>query len=65
MALGRHERAQLGRFRAQRADSFAKDLRKQHPGFDKVHGGTNLGTVTKQFGENSLGGVRQASRRKA
>lgn len=62
MALGKHTRTQAGRFRRERADSLAKNLREDYPEFNKVHGNTKLGTLKEEFGVNSLNEVRDVLR---
>jgi hypothetical protein len=62
MAFEQHERTKSGRFRRERADALAKNLRLEYPEFDKVHGSTKLGTLEKLFGVNSLTAVRNALR---
>ena len=63
MALGKHERTSAGRFRRERSDSLAKNLRDEYPEFNKVHGSTKLGTLKEQFGSDTLNEVRNALRR--
>lgn len=62
MALGKHTRTSQGTFRRERADSLAKNLRKEYPEFDNVHGSTKLGTLKERFGVDSLNKVRQELR---
>lgn len=63
MALGKHQRTESGRFRRERADSLAKNLAKEYPEFEHVHGNTKLGTLKQEFGVTSLDGVREALRK--
>ena len=63
MALGKHERTESGRFRKERSDSLAKNLAKEYPEFDHVHGSTKLGTLKDRFGVDSLNDVREALRK--
>lgn len=65
MALGKHTRTQGGTFRRERGDSLAKNLRKDYPEFNNVHGSTKLDTLRDRFGVNSLNGVREALREKS
>jgi hypothetical protein len=60
MALGKHQRTQSGRFRRERQDSRAKNLRQEYPEFNSVHGSTKLGTLLRYFGATSLNEVRKA-----
>ena len=62
MALGKHQRTTAGRFRKERADSLAKNLREEYPEFNKVHGSTKLGTLKEELGADSLNEVREALR---
>jgi hypothetical protein len=62
MALGKHERTESGRFRKERADSLAKNLAKEYPEFEQVHGSTKLGTLKDRFGVDSLNDVREILR---
>lgn len=64
MALEKHERTKSGRFRRERADSLAKNLRSEYPEFNRVHGSTKLGTLKNQFGVDSLNDVREALRKR-
>jgi hypothetical protein len=64
MALGKHTRTDKGTFRRERADSLVKNLRKEYPEFNKVHGSTKLGTLREEFGVDSLNAVREQLRRK-
>lgn len=63
MPLGKHERTDAGRFRKERSDSKAKNLRQDYPEFNKVHGSTKLGTLEKKLGVDSLNKVREALRK--
>jgi len=62
MALGKHTRTSRGTFRRERSDSKAKNLREEYPEFNKVHGSTELGTLKKRFGVDSLNKVREKLR---
>jgi hypothetical protein len=62
MALGKHTRTSKGTFRRERGDSKAKNLRKEYPEFNKVHGSTELGTLRERFGVDSLNKVREKLR---
>lgn len=62
MPLPKHERTQSGQFRRERADSLAKNLAKDYPEFQSVHGSTKLGTLKERFGATSINEVRQALR---
>lgn len=64
MPLGKHSRTSKGTFRRERADSKAKNLRKEYPEFNKVHGSTELGTLKKRFGVDSLNKVREELRKR-
>jgi hypothetical protein len=57
------ERTKSGRFRRERADSLAKNLRCDYPEFNTVHGSTKLGTLERRFGVESLTAVRRALRK--
>lgn len=59
MPLAPHRRTAEGAFRRERADSLAKNLRKDYPEFGKVHGNTKLGTLKKESGATSINGVRK------
>jgi hypothetical protein len=63
MPLGKHTRTSKGTFRRERADSKAKNLREDYPEFNKVHGSTELGTLKKKFGVDSLNKVREELRK--
>ncbi len=63
MALGKHERTESGRFRKERGDSLAKNLRQDYPEFEKVHGSTKLETLKEKFGVDSLNQVREKLRK--
>jgi hypothetical protein len=63
MALGKHQRTQVGTFRRERSDSLAINLREEYPEFNKVHGSTKLGTLKEKFGGSSLNEVRDALRK--
>lgn len=54
MALGKHERTESGRFRRERADSLANNLRRDYSESEKVHGSTKLETLKEKFGVDSL-----------
>jgi len=62
MPLGKHERTQSGRFRKERADSLAKNLRQEYPEFENVHGSTKLGTLKRELDADSLNEVRRKLR---
>lgn len=64
MPLGKHDRTQSGRYRKERSDSLAKNLREEYPEFNKVHGNTKLGTLKEQLGADSLNDVRKKLREK-
>jgi hypothetical protein len=63
MALGKHQKTSKGRFRRERSDSLAKNLRQEYPEFKKVRGDTKLGTLRDRFGVESLDEVRKALRK--
>ncbi len=63
MPLGKHSRTSKGTFRRERSDSKAKNLREDYPEFKKVHGSTELGTLKKRFGVDSLNKVREELRK--
>lgn len=63
MALGKHTRTSQGTFRRERSDSLAKNLRKDYPEFEHVHGSTKLGTLKDRLGVDSLNKVREELRR--
>ena len=63
MALGKHERTKEGRFRRERGDSLAENLRQDYPEFEKVRGDTRLDTLRNRFGVDSLDDVRKALRK--
>ena len=63
MALGKHTRTKKGTFRKERSDSLAKNLREEYPEFNNVHGSTQLGTLKKKFGVDSLNAVREELRK--
>jgi len=65
MALGKHRRTSQGTFRRERSDSLAKNLRKEYPEIDHVHGSTKLGTLKEKFGVDSLNKVREELREQA
>lgn len=64
MPLGKHSRTSKGTFRRERSDSKAKNLRKDYPEFNKVHGSTELGTLKERFGVDSLNKVREELRKR-
>jgi len=64
MTLPPHKRTEQGAFRRERADSLAKNLRKDYREFNKVHGNTKLGTLKEESGETSINGVRKYLREK-
>jgi hypothetical protein len=64
MALGKHGKTVSGRFRKERSDSLAKNLREEYPEFNKVHGSTKLGTLKKELNADSLNEVRNKLRKK-
>jgi len=59
MPLGKHTRNPSGRIRKERSDSLARNLRKDYPEFERVHGNTKLGTLEKKFNVDSLSQVRK------
>ena len=59
MGLPHHQRTEEGAYRRERADSLAKNLRKDYPEFNKVNGNTKLGTLKKESRETSINGVRK------
>jgi hypothetical protein len=63
MALGKHSRTSQGMFRKERADSLVKNLKKEYPEFEQIHGSTKLGTLKQKFGVDSLNKVREELRR--
>jgi hypothetical protein len=63
MALGKHSRTNEGRFRRERGDSLAKNLRQEYPEFKNVHGSTRLDTLKDKFGVDSLNAVRKELRK--
>lgn len=63
MALGEHSRNEDGRFRKERGDSLAKNLREDYPEFNRVHGSTRLDTLKERYNVESLNGVREALRK--
>jgi hypothetical protein len=62
MGLGKHSRTSQGTFRSERADSLVKNLKKEYPEFEHVHGSTKLGTLKERFGVDSLNKVREELR---
>ena len=56
---GTRSRNQDGRYREERSDALAKNLRKDYPEFNDVNGNTKLGTLKKEAGVESLDGVRK------
>jgi hypothetical protein len=63
MALGKHQKTSKGRFRQERGDSLAKNLRQDYPEFEKVRDDTRLDTLRKRFAADSLDDVRKALRK--
>jgi len=63
MALGKHQRTDMGTFRRERGDSLAKNLRQEYPEFEKVNGNTKLSTLKERFDATSLKDVREALRK--
>jgi hypothetical protein len=63
VALGKHQRPKRGRFRRERGDSLAKNLREDYSEFEKVRGDTRLDTLRKRFDVDSLDDVRKALRK--
>lgn len=63
MGLPHHKRTEEGVFRRERADSLAKNLRKDYPEFYKVRGDTKLGALKKESGATSIAGVRKYLRK--
>jgi hypothetical protein len=63
MALGKHQKTSKGRFRKERGDSLAKNLREDYPEFGKVRGDTRLDTLRKRFDVESIEDVRKALRK--
>lgn len=63
MPLSHHKRTEEGAFRRERADSLAKNLRKDYPEFEKVNGNMKLGTLKEESGETSINGVRKYIRK--
>jgi hypothetical protein len=64
MPLGEHSRNDDGRFRRERGDSLAKNLRQDYPEFTHVHGSTRLDTLRDRFGVDSLNAVREELRKR-
>lgn len=64
MPLPHHKRTEGGAFRRERADSLAKNLRKDYEEFNNVRGDTKLGTLREESGETSIAGVRKYLREK-
>ncbi len=63
MALGKHQRTSKGRFRKERGDSLARNLRQDYPEFETVRGDTRLDTLRKRFGVDSIDDVRKELRK--
>ncbi len=59
---GTRSRNQDGRYREERSDALAKNLRKDYPEFNHVNGNTKLGTLKEKFDTPSLDGVLKALR---
>jgi len=58
MKLGKHSKTEEGRFRKERADSSMKQLRKEYPVLNKLHGNIQtLGGAEKALGVDSLSQV--------
>jgi hypothetical protein len=63
MSLPHHKRTEEGAFRRERADSLAKNLKKDYPEFEKVRGDTKLGSLKKESGATSIKGVQEYLRK--
>lgn len=58
MKLGKHHRTEGGTFRKERSDSLIKNLKKEYPILDNLHGNIKtLGGAEKSLGAGSLSQV--------
>ena len=58
MHLDKHARTEKGQFRRERSDSSMKQLRKEYPVLNKLHGNIkDLGGAEKALGVHSLSQV--------
>ena len=58
MAFEQHQRTNKGRFRRERTDSSMKQLKKEYPVLNKLHGNIKtLGGAEKALGVDSLSKV--------
>ena len=64
MPLGRHTRTASGRYRRERGDAKVSNLRKTYPELRGVNGNTQLGTLRKRLGVDSLSGVLKKLRQR-
>jgi hypothetical protein len=64
MAFEHHKRTNQGTFRRERSDSLVKNLKQEYSEFQNINGNTKLGTLEKEFGVDSLNGVRKALRKR-
>jgi hypothetical protein len=63
MALGKHQRTAKGTFRKERDDSQIKNLVKEYPILEQLHGNIKtLGGAKKSLGVNSLDQVLKTLR---
>jgi hypothetical protein len=62
--LDGRERLKDGRIHEKRGDTLVKNLKLEYPEFADINGHTELGTLKKQFGVESLDAVRRALRKK-
>ncbi len=64
MAFEKHKRTEKGTFRKERADSSMKELRKEYPELNKLHGNIKtLGGAEKSLGVDSLSKVLKQARK--
>jgi hypothetical protein len=64
MAFEKHKRTEQGTFRKERADSSMKNLKKEYPVLNNLHGNIKtLGGAEKALGVNSLSQVIKKARK--
>lgn len=64
MAFEQHKRTEKGTFRKERADSSMKQLKKEYPELNKLHGNIKtLGGAEKSLGVDSLSQVLKKVKR--
>ena len=64
MAFEQHKKTDQGRWRRERADSSMKQLKKEYPVLNKLHGNIQtLGGAEKALGVDSLSKVIEKARR--